>query len=352
MADDASTTVSYRGDRLAGQPPHSATVLRGKLDAHLGEKVAERGAFVIPSTPVRELVLDDDRVTGVKAGEETFAADVVVLATGALSLLAPQAGLEAPLTAERFAVGVKEVRSLERSRLEDRFGLEASEGEARLFVGAVTGGQMGGGFLYTNAESISLGIVLGLGSYCSATHVAGTAELLEAFKERPELRPLLRDTKLEEYSAHVIPEGGLDAAPARVKDGLLLLGDAAGLCLNHGLTVRGMDLALASGVLAARAILAAREKGDFSATGLAAYNRLLEESFVLQDMKTFRNAPRVLGRDRFYTVYPREVCDLLGELFFFGEGPKARLFSTAWSRFRREFLSLNGLADAWKARRL
>ncbi len=358
MSGDASTLVRHRGERLAADPWHSATVLRGRLDAALGEAVGQRGAFVIPATPVRELVMDGGRVRGVVAGEETFTAGVVVLATGAVSPLLEQAGLgEGRPRAATVALGVKEVLSLERLRLEDRFGLEGDEGEARLYLGAVTRGQMGGAFLYTNAESISLGIVVGLGPYRADPAggdppPAAVAELLEEFKGRPEVRPLVRDATLEEYSAHLIPEGGLDAAPARVGDGVITLGDAAGLALNHGLTVRGMDLALGSGILAGRAILEAREAGDLSRSGLAAYDRLLADSFVLRDMRTFRAAPAVLERPRWYTVYPRAVNDLLDELFFFGDGPKERLFSTAWSRLTGEVLGLAGLADAWEARRL
>ncbi len=352
MSEDASTTVTYRGDRLGAGPAHSATVLRGKLDAHLAEKCGERGAFVIPSTPVRELVMDGGAVKGVEAGEETFESDVVVLADGALSFLGQQVGLCEPPHAEHFAVGVKEVLALDRGKIEDRFGLEGDEGEARLFMGAVTGGKMGGGFLYTNAETLSLGIVAGLGTYRDAEQTARSSELMDAFKARPEIRPLVRDAEMVEYSAHVVPEGGLDAAPKRVGDGVLLAGDAAGLSLNHGLTVRGMDLALASGVLAARAVLKAREAGDFTAAGLAEYDRLIDGCFVGQDMQRFRAAPTVLGRPRWYAVYPAAVCDMLGELFWFGDGPKEGLFSTAWKGLNQDVFGLAGMGDAWEARKL
>lgn len=352
MADDASTTVTYRGDRLAAEPTHSATVLRAKLDAHLAEKCGERGAFVIPSTPVRELVTEGARVTGVVAGAETFTADVVVLADGALSFLGEQAGLHGPVEAEHFAVGVKEVVSLDRGRIEDRFSLEGDEGEARLFLGAVTRGQLGGGFLYTNRDTLSLGVVAGLASYREGRNDDRTSELLEAFKSRPEIRPLVRDAKLVEYSAHVVPEGGLGAAPRRVGDGVLAVGDSAGLSLNHGLSVRGMDLALASGVLAGRAIIEAREKGDVSAAGLASYDAAIDGTFVGQDMATFRAAPAVLGRDRWYSHYPQAVCDMLGDLFWFGDGAKGRLFSTAWRRFSKDFMTFDGLSDGWEARKI
>jgi electron transfer flavoprotein-quinone oxidoreductase len=352
MTADASTTVSWRGDRAAVDPPHSATVLRGPLDAHLAERCGEKGAFVIPSTPVRELVMDGSKVTGVVAGGETFAADVVVLADGALSFLGQQAGLHAGVDGSQFAVGVKEVLALDRGRIEDRFNLEGDQGEARLFMGDVTRGKMGGGFVYTNRESLSLGVVAGLHSYREGHDCARTSELMEAFKDRPEIRPLVRDATLVEYSAHVVPEGGLDAAPKRIGDGVLAVGDAAGLALNHGLTVRGMDLALASGVLAGRAIVEAREAEDFSATGLAGYDVMIDQGFVGQDLHTFRAASSVLARERWYEVYPAAVCDMLGELFWFGDGPKEKLFSTAWKHISRDFLTLDGLRDGWEARRL
>ena len=291
-------------------------------------------------------------MTGVVAGAETFTADVVVLADGALSFLGEQAGLHGPVEAQHFAVGVKEVLSLDRGRIEDRFNLEGDEGAARLFLGAVTRGRMGGGFLYTNRDTLSLGVVAGLASYRDGSNTDRTSELLEAFKTRPEIRPLVRDAKMVEYSAHVVPEGGLGAAPQRVGDGVLAVGDAAGLSLNHGLSVRGMDLALASGVLAGRAIVEAREKEDFSAAGLASYDALIDGSFVGQDMATFRAAPAVLGRDRWYTHYPQAVCDLLGELLWFGEGAKGRLFSTAWKQFSKDFISFGGLSDGWEARKI
>ncbi len=352
MGKEGSTTVSYRGDRLAGSPPHSATVLRGKLDAHLAERCAERGAFVIPSTPIRELVMDGGKVRGVVAGDETFIADVVVLADGALSFLREAAGLHGPLEAKHVAVGVKQVMALDRVTLEDRFALEGDEGEARLFLGAVSEGQMGGGFLYTNRDSLSLGVVLGLEAYKAGQAKVSSAALMQAFEQRPEIRPLIRGAKLLEYSAHLIPEGGLDAAPKAVGDGVLVVGDAAGLSLNHGLTVRGMDLALASGVLAGRAILEARKAGDFSTAGLATYERLLADSFVGRDMARFRAAPTVLARPRWYAHYPEAVCSMLDELFWFGAGPKAGLFATARKHLAQDFFGLDTFSDLWEARRL
>ena len=76
-------------------------------------------------------------------------------------------------------------------------------------------------------------------------------QMLEDFKQHPAIRPLISGGKLLEYSAHMVPEGGLAMVPQLVNEGVMIVGDAAGFCLNLGFTVRGMDLAIASAQAAA-----------------------------------------------------------------------------------------------------
>jgi electron transfer flavoprotein-quinone oxidoreductase len=118
-------------------------------------------------------------------------------------------------------------------------------------------------------------------------------------------------------------------------DGILVAGDAAGLALNTGITVRGMEFAIASGVIAARAIITATGKKDFSAQSLAEYEKLLKESFVLKDMETFKNAPRFLDNPRLMGLYPQFACDTLEQLMFIGDQPKKRLVGTAMAEVRK-----------------
>lgn len=73
--------------------------------------------------------------------------------------------------------------------------------------------------------------------------------MLEDFKQHPVVAPLIADGKMVEYSAHVVPEAGLRMQHELVRDGVLIAGDAAGMCMNLGFTIRGMDLAMASGKL-------------------------------------------------------------------------------------------------------
>lgn len=353
LGPSSSVTLSLTSESMRSGEPSSFTILRSRFDRWLGEQVEAAGAFVVPQAVATELLRDGGRVCGVRAGDEELEADGVVLADGVLSFLAREAGLAPPLEPGGHALGIKEVVSLDASRIEDRFALLEGEGAARLFLGDLTHGMVGGGFLYTNRDSISIGMVVSLEDLGDrADDAQQSHELLDSFKQRPEIRPLLEGAETVEYSAHLIPEPKPGALPARVSDGVLVAGDAAGLVVNHGFTVRGMDLAMASGVLAARACLEAREKGDWSASTLGVYDELLEGSFVLGDVGRHSSMPGFLRRRRLYETYPRELCTLLEEIFRVGPDGKDRLFPSAWKRIRRTFLSMDGLGDLWAARKL
>ena len=115
-------------------------------------------------------------------------------------------------------------------------------------MGEVTKGKFGGGFLYTNKESISLGIVVGIHDLMEGAPAIQAPVLLDEFKQRPEIARLIKGGETVEYSAHVIPEGGLKALTKLYGEGILVAGDAAGFSLNIGVTVRGMEYAMASGI--------------------------------------------------------------------------------------------------------
>ena len=237
--------------------------------------------------------------------------------------------------------------------IEDRWRLEPGEGAAQLFVGDVTRGLTGGGFLYTNRDSISLGVVVGMQAMLrSPQPKVESWRLLDEFKQQPHVRPLVAGGVVAEYSAHAIPEGGISQVPRLAGDGYVLAGDAAGLSLNALITVRGMDFAIASGYYAAQAVLRARQAGDYSAAGLASYEAALRDSFVLKDLQTARAVPGFMESERLYGHYPAAVCRLLEQLYTVGPGPSRGLAQTVWSAARRELLSAQTLRDAWAARRI
>lgn len=306
-------TLDYSSARPADPAECSYSVLRAAFDPWLAGKAEEAGANFVTGIRVDDLLLREGRVCGVIAGGEEMEADTVILADGVNSILGEKLGLVSKVTPHHCAVGVKEVIQLDRRRINDRFGCADDEGAAWLFAGAPSDGFMGGGFIYTNRESLSLGLVFGLHNIGKTGK--SVPQMLEGFKNHPCVKPLVEGGDLVEYSAHVVPEGGLAMLPKLVGDGVLVVGDAAGLCLNVGYTVRGMDLAIASGEAAAKAVVAAKAKGDFSAAGLSSYTAELDASFVMKDLKLYKKLPSFLDNTRMYNEYPEMVTGILNDLF-------------------------------------
>ncbi|NLB17186.1 MAG: FAD-dependent oxidoreductase [Syntrophomonadaceae bacterium] len=311
MSPDNSVTMRFRSDKFDQMPYHSYTVLRATFDRWLAAQAEKAGAMLVTKNRVDDVIKEQGKVIGVVTAGEELGADVVVACDGVMSFVAEKAGLTRSVQPHNFAVGLKEVIELPQATLEDRFGLTGDEGVAHMFMGSLTQGRFGGGFLYTNKASISLGMVVGIRDLIERKPGVEVHLLLDEFKERPEIVPLIRGGESVEYSAHVIPEGGLAGLTTLFGDGILVAGDAAGFSLNMGITVRGMEFAIASGVMAARAIIEARTKNDFSASTLSCYQQLLEDSFVMKDFRTFQHAPQILDNPRFYGHYPKFVGELL-----------------------------------------
>ena len=346
MAENSSTSITLDSDRFREEPFHSYTILRSKFDRWFGDKVMEAGAFVLPKYRADDLIMEDGRVAGIIMGEEDeIRADVVVAADGILSLMAEKAGLRQTQEPKHFAVSVKEVIELPSKTIEDRFNLGPGEGAAQLFFGALTKTMMGGGFLYTNIDSISLGLVVGIESLMERDPKIEVHELIEEFKARAEIRNLIAGGDIVEYSAHVIPEGGINAVPKLYSDGILVVGEAAGFGLNMLLTVRGMEFAVASGVMAAEAIKQAREKKDYSASTLAHYEELVRDSFILKDLHTFRNVLGFMENPRLFNFYPQAVCDIFEKLMWIDENPKPKISSTVIREGVSKFLNWSTIED-------
>ncbi len=175
---------------------------------------------------------------------------------------------------------------------------------------------------------------------------------MEEFNARPEVHRWIRGGQLKEYSAHLISEAGIGAVPKLYTGGMLVAGDAAGFALNLGLTVRGMEFAIATGVMAADTAVEALEQNDLSEGSLSRYEKRLRESFVLPDMETFRHSRDVLDRQRFFTVYPKFICELFDELFTIGDGPKQGLYRTAKTVAKKYVLNMETVKDLMAARKV
>jgi len=352
MSGGRQTTIEIASERFTAEQPQSYSVVRAKLDQYLADKVTEAGAMVVPNMKVDELLRKEGRIIGIRAGDDEIGAQVVVVAEGVLRLLSSEAGLAPEPQAKHHALGYKEIIELPQGVIEDRWHLNPGEGAAQLFMGECTRGMMGGAFLYTNRDSISLGMVVGMEDIRSRRDGTESWQLLDEFKELPAVRPLVAGGTVAEYSAHAIPEGGISQVPKLFGDGYVVAGDTAGLSLNAMITVRGMDFAIASGYFAAEAVKAAKAAGDFSAAGLASYEQALRDSFVLKDLETARAIPGVMENPRLFTHYPDAVGRLLESIWTVDDEPQAGHVKKAWKAARRDFMSLATVKDAWSMRKI
>ena len=282
LGEDDSTVISYRHKDL--QNP-SYSVIRGKFDRWMAEEAKKEGVIIAEETVVRKLIIENEKVVGVKTELEEYYADIVVLADGVNSLLAKQIGFRETIEPKDVALSVKEVIKLDREKINERFNLNDDEGCIYELFGGPMKGMLGLGFIYTNENSISIGLGVGLDALCENN--LKPYELLDRLKQHPSIAPLIKDGELLEYSAHLIPEGGYKKIPTLSGAGVMIVGDAAMLVNN--LHWEGTNLAMISGKIAGETALTALAKGDFSEKMLSKYQQELEKSFIMKDLKAYRN---------------------------------------------------------------
>ena len=311
--ESSFVNIDYWDKRLS-EPANAVTVLRAKLDAWLLEECEEAGVTVMPGVKVDSLIVEGQQIVGVTAGEDELRAHVVVAADGVNSFIAQQAGIRAKEPKKHLAVGVKSVIGLPRKILEDRFNVRGNEGVAYAMVGDCTQGVAGGGFLYTNEESISIGVVMRLDDLEKSG--LASSDVHDHMLNHPAIAPLLEDGTLLEYGCHLtIEDGPAMVAHDLTRPGLMIIGDAAGFTLNTGLTIRGMDLAAGSALAAAEAIEKAFQTMDFGQQPMDQYRALLDSSFVGKDMATYAKAPAFLERPRMYKDYGKLAAEVFYGIF-------------------------------------
>lgn len=354
LSDEAEMAFEFRTEAYNRQPPYnnSFTAFRAKFDPWFAKKAEEAGAMIIPETVVDDVILDHGRVVGVKArreGGEVYG-DWVVSAEGANSFLAKKLGLRRDFTPRSMVVAVKEVVGLPREKIQERFCLDGDEGVAMEFFAGAVGGLVGSAFIYTNKDTLSIGIGCTLDAYMQ--HRITPHDIVERFKSHPSIKRYIRGGELLEYSAHMIPEGGYHQVPTLVTDGCLLVGDAAHF-VNASFYHEGTNLAMASGVLAAEAIIEAKERGDFSQKSLQGYVQKLQNSFVFKDLYHYRKLSEWTHENpKFFRDYPDLMIDLIKDYFTISETPKGEIWQQMLSKWQgrlsvtRTLLELNRFRKA------
>jgi electron-transferring-flavoprotein dehydrogenase len=269
-----------------------------KLTKWMGEQAETLGADVFPSFPGQELLWDGDRITGVRIGDKgvdkhgkpkgnyepgpDLFAKITVLGEGPRGTLAKQANTRLRLDAGKepqvYACGVKEIwqcapGSVRAGRVVHTLGYPLP---SEVF---------GGGWIYGMAGDIlDIGLVTGL-DYADPT--TDPHNEFQRFKQHPAIRKMLEGGKLLRYGAKAIPEGGLFAMPRLYADGMLLVGDSGGFL--NGMRLKGIHLAIKSGMLAAETAFEALVAEKTDAQMLAAYEEKFKKSWAFSELRAARN---------------------------------------------------------------
>ncbi len=256
------------------------SVLRARLDRWMAERVAEEGGVLNTCTSVEGLLFEGDRVVGVRTNREEIRSKVVIDASGVTSTLVVQAGLRPKLEPEQVYHGVKHVFKLKEEEIEKRFNVGKGEGKAIYYVGPFMKGVEGGAFIYTNKDTLSVGIVVSLSSFLKRAsedpvNVGKPVDLLEEFERHPAVAGLLDGAELVEYSAHNIPKGYKSILERPYRPGFLVTGDALGAFVKIGALIDGMRRAIATGIMAAETAIRAIKSNRFDDSTFSVYRELL-----------------------------------------------------------------------------
>jgi electron transfer flavoprotein-quinone oxidoreductase len=266
-------------------------VLRRQMDSWLAERVHEKtretGGGLLTEVRVNGLLREGGEIVGVTCEElDPITADVIIAADGVNSELARDAGLMDWEEPDEWFQGVKAVVDMEPGVVNERFDVEPDDGVAHLFSGDLFQGVRGGGFLYTNEDSLSIGTVFHLDSL--AEKQAEPHELLDALLTHPLLDQWFDGEYHErEYSAKLVPDSKKAAHPSPHEGRLLLVGDAAGQMQAQGPIIKGMNHAVSAGGLAAEAFAEAKSRGNPGAAG-GLYERKLVDEGVMGKLRPKR----------------------------------------------------------------
>ena len=349
LTDTQALTVDFRTQAWGRPPYNGATAYRPDFDHWLADLAVEAGATLLCATTALGLLRDaGGRVVGVRTDrpDGDLRAGVVIACDGVNSFLAKEAGLYRDVDAANYTLGVKETLALPKEVIDERFAVRGREGVDIEILGG-TSGVNGGGFIYTNFDTVGVGAVLKLPAL--AAQATRPEDVIAGLKAHPAISPLVEGGELKEYSAHLIPEAGREMMPAFATDGMLVAGDAAALCLAAGIWLEGVNFAMASGMYAGEAAAEALRAGDTSATGLAGYERRMNDTFVLRDHDKLRGVPSLVLSDRVQHQYPAFVTNIVERMFQVDNpAPKPGLRRIVREERRRAGVKLRDLlADAW-----
>jgi len=295
---------------LSFETGHDFSVLRRPFDRWFANLAVQAGAMLSTDSTAEGLIKEGGAVVGVRTTKEELRAKLVIDASGVTSKLVAEAGLRERLTPRQLYQGIKRVYKLDPGEIEKRFRVKPGEGRAVFFLGEFMHEIGGGAFVYTNRETLSVGLVVSMDSLIRRTterfdQVGKLLDVLDEFEEHPMVAELLDGAQALEYSAHNIPKGFKSILKQPYADGFLVTGDALGSFVKIGPMIDGMRRAVTSGMMAAAAYLEASSSGSYRGRNLSRYRELLRpiyedvnrsgrDSFISESSFTYHTLPRLL----------------------------------------------------------
>jgi electron transfer flavoprotein-quinone oxidoreductase len=299
---------------LTFETGHDYSVLRRPFDRWFANLAVGAGAMLSTGTTAEGLIIEGGAVVGVRTTAEELRAKLVIDASGVTSNLVAEAGLRGRLTPRQLYHGIKRVYRMDPGTIEKRFRVHGGEGRALFFLGDFMKEIGGGAFVYTNRDTLSVGLVVSLDSLIRRTtehfdQVGKLLDVLDAFEAHPMVDELLGGAEAAEYSAHNIPKGYKAMLKQPYADGFLVAGDALGSFVKIGPMIDGIRRAISSGMMAASAYLSASTSGSYRGRNLSRYRELLapiyedvgrsgRDSFVSESSFTYHALPRLMFATR------------------------------------------------------
>ena len=351
LGKESAVNIGYKGMEWGEEPYNAFVVQRAKFDQWIAQKAVQAGALLINKTVVTECIVDKGKVVGVRTDrpDGDLYADVVVLADGVNSLLAQQLGFRKEHKPGDVALCVMECINLPKEKVNDRFNVKDNQGVAIEIFGEATKGNFGAGFLYTTNDGINIGV--GTTVAAMVKDKLKPYDLLDELKAHPAIKPLIEGGESAEYLAHLIPEGGYRSVQKVVGNGAVVVGDAASLV--NAINGEGSNMAMHSGQLAAKAIVQAKKRGDFSEAGLSSYRDALHDSFIMKDLEKYKDAPHTLETNpQYFKEYIPLVTKAVGKYFTVDgttQRDKQKQIMKSFTEGRGTFKVLTDIYRVWKA---
>jgi len=296
---------------------HDYSVLRRSFDRWFANLAVQEGAMLSTETTADGLIMEGGSVVGVRTPKEELRAKLVIDASGVTSTLVAEAGLRDRLSPRQLYHGIKRIYKLDQAELEKRFRVRGTDGRAMFFLGEFMHDISGGAFIYTNRDTLSVGLVVSMDSLIRATterfdQVGKLLDVLDEFEGHPMVADLLEGAQPMEYAAHNIPKGFKSILKRPYADGFLVAGDALGSFVKIGPMIDGIRRAITTGMMAAATYLEANSSGSFKSRNLSRYRDLLNpvyedvnrsgrDSFVSESSFAYHTLPRLVFSTRLIT---------------------------------------------------